>query len=85
VTRRSSNTKYGHWLMFKATYTRHSKGVPRVGFWVPVFVVFDGDFDDIDDDFDCDFVFCNDFDDFDFDHHGRDHHDRCEGPVCLID
>ncbi len=35
------------------------------GFWVfvPVFVVFDVDFDGVDDDFDCDFVFCNDFDD----------------------
>lgn len=39
------------------------------GFWVfvPVFVVFDVDFD-------CDFVFCDDFDE-----------DECEGPVCLID
>lgn len=39
------------------------------GFWVlvPVFVVFDVDFDGIDDNFDCDFVFCNDFDGYDFD------------------
>ena len=65
--------------------------------WVPVFVVFDVDFDGIDDNFDCDFVFCDDLDDIDFDdidfhdfdfdrdHNDRDHHDRCEGPVCLID
>src|SRR3712207_689848 len=44
------------------------------GFWVlvPVFVVFDVDFDGIDDNFDCDFVWCDeddgdDHDDFDFD------------------
>lgn len=40
-------------------------------FWVfvPVFVVFDVDFDGVDDNFDCDFVYCDDFDygDFDFD------------------
>lgn len=38
------------------------------GFWVlvPVFVVYDFDFDGIDDNFDCDFVFCNDFEEDDF-------------------
>ena len=59
------------------------------GFWVlvPVFVSFDVDFDGIDDDFDCDFVFCDnsDWDDFDWDDHDWDNRDRCEGPVCLID
>jgi hypothetical protein len=59
------------------------------GFWVlvPVFVVFDADFDGVDDNFDCDFVSCNDFDEDDWDHHdwdGWDDHDR-EGPVHLID
>ncbi len=58
-------------------------GDEEFGFWVfvPVFVVFDVDFDGIDDNFDCDFVFCDDEDDFDFDFD----RDRCEGPVCLID
>lgn len=52
------------------------------GFWVlvPVFVVFDVDFDGVDDNFDCDFVFCNDFDDYDFDDFdfGEDDFDDCE-------
>ncbi len=62
------------------------------GFWVlvPVFVVFDVDFDGIDDNFDCDFVFCDDFDEDDFDEDDFNFNfdfdeDRCEGPVCLID
>ena len=59
------------------------------GFWVlvPVFVVFDVDFDGIDDNFDCDFVFCHDFDDDDWDDHDWDDWDdhRWEGPVHLID
>ncbi|MDP8971885.1 MAG: hypothetical protein M3N45_01625 [Actinomycetota bacterium] len=56
------------------------------GFWVlvPVFVVFDVDFDGIDDNFDCDFVFCHDFDDDDWDDHDWDDH-HWEGPVHLID
>jgi hypothetical protein len=50
------------------------------GFWifVPVFVVFDADFDGVDDNFDCDFVFCNDFDDDDFFDHRDDFFDDCE-------
>ncbi len=57
------------------------------GFWVlvPVFVVFDVDFDGIDDNFDCDFVFCDDFDEDDFNFDFDFDEDRCEGPVCLID
>ncbi len=71
------------------------------GFWifVPVFVVFDVDFDGVDDNFDCDFVFCEDFDEDDFDEDDFDEddfddfyfddfyfdEDDCEGPVCLID
>lgn len=57
------------------------------GFWVfvPVFVVYDFDFDGIDDNFDCDFIFCNDFDEDDWDDHDWDRRDHCEGPVCLID
>lgn len=33
------------------------------GFWifVPVFFVLDADFDGVDDNFDCDFIFCDDF------------------------
>ena len=51
------------------------------GFWifVPVFVTFDVDFDGIDDNFDCDFVFCDDFDDDDFDDDDFDNFfDDCE-------
>ena len=48
------------------------------GFWVfvPVFF-FDVDFDGVDDNFDCDFVFCNDFDYNDFDSDDDDF-DDCE-------
>ena len=50
----------------------HDGWSEEFGFWVlvPVFVVFDVDFDGIDDNFDCDFVCCGDGDehgDFDFD------------------
>ena len=51
----------------------HDGWSEEFGFWilVPVFVVYDVDFDGIDDNFDCDFVWCEDdgdeHDDFDFD------------------
>ena len=42
----------------------HDGWSEEFGFWVlvPVFVVFDADFDSIDDSEDCDFVSCFDFD-----------------------
>jgi hypothetical protein len=55
----------------------HDGWSEEFGFWVlvPAFVVFDVDFDGIDDNFDCDFVWCDE-DDGD-DHDGLDF-DDCE-------
>ena len=53
----------------------HDGWSEELGFWVlvPVFVVFDVDSDGIDDNFDCDYVWCDD--DFDEDDHHYYHDD----------
>ena len=55
----------------------HDGWSEEFGFWVlvPVFVTFDVDFDGIDDNFDCDFVWCDDDDDK---NHHDDFFDDCE-------